>query len=101
MKVEEHCIHGRDMVEDFHLSLEAIKLAKRTGFGANTEMQIFAVGIQRGMDEVKQIQYRKIAIGLRAIQDYIDLHFARQSKDDVQYLNAIDEKTKELLRLVE
>ena len=54
MKLEEHCIHGRDMVEDFHLSLEAIRLAKRSAWGANTEMQVLAVGIQWGMDEANK-----------------------------------------------
>ena len=53
-KAEEDCIHGRDMVEDYSLSHEAIRIAKRTGWGANTEMQVFAVGVQRGMDEVNQ-----------------------------------------------
>jgi len=53
-KAEEDCIHGRDMVEDFHLSHQAIKIAKRTAWGANTEMQVFAIGVQRGMDEVNQ-----------------------------------------------
>ena len=53
-KAEEDCIHGRDMVEDFNLSHQAIKIAKRTGWGANTEMQVFAIGVQRGMDEVNQ-----------------------------------------------
>jgi len=53
-RAEEDCIHGRDMVEDFHLSHQAIRIAKRTGWGANTEMQVFAIGVQRGMDEVNQ-----------------------------------------------
>ena len=62
-KAEEDCIHGRDMVEDFHLSHQAIKIAKRTGWGANTEMQVFAVGVQRGMDEVnRQIAGKDIQI---------------------------------------
>ena len=63
IKAEEDCIHGRDMVEDFHLSHEAIKIAKCTCWGANTEMQVFAVGIQRGMDEVnRQIAGKDIII---------------------------------------
>lgn len=49
-KLEENCIHGRDMVEDYGLSHKAIKAAKRTCWGANTEMQVFAIGVQHGLE---------------------------------------------------
>jgi len=47
-RIEEHCIHGRDMVEEYGLSLNSIKAAKRTAWGSMTEMQVFAIGIEHG-----------------------------------------------------
>ena len=49
-KNEDHYIHGKNMVEEYSLSLDAIKAAKRTCWGANTEMQIFAVGVEQGLE---------------------------------------------------
>jgi hypothetical protein len=49
-KLEENCIHGKDMVEEYSLSLEAINAAKRTCWGGNTEMQVFAIGVEHGIE---------------------------------------------------
>ena len=89
-KAEEDCIHGRDMVEDFHLSHEAIKIAKRTGWGANTEMQVFAVGIQRGMDEVnRQIAGKDIQIsGMETEIQILKAENARYREALVRVMNS-------------
>lgn len=47
---KERFIHGKDMVEEYSLSLEAIKAAKRTCWGGNTEMQVFAIGVEHGIE---------------------------------------------------
>ena len=47
-KAQEY-IQGKNMVEEYGLSLEAIKAAKRTCWGDMTEMQIFAIGVEHGM----------------------------------------------------
>jgi len=46
----EEFIHGKNMVEEYSLSLEAIKATKRTCWGANTEMQVFAIGVEHGIE---------------------------------------------------
>lgn len=48
-RLEEY-IHGKNMVEEYSLSLEAIAVAKRTCWGGNTEMQVFAIGVEHGIE---------------------------------------------------
>lgn len=54
----ENFIHGKNMVEEFGLSHEAIKAAKYTAWGSTTEMQVFAIGIEHGM-QIERCKQKK------------------------------------------
>jgi hypothetical protein len=47
---QDQFIHGKNMVEEYSLSLEAIRIAKRTSWGGDTEMQVFAIGVEHGIE---------------------------------------------------
>ena len=89
-KKEENYIHGRDMVEDFGLSHEAIKIAKRTAFGSSTEMQVFAIGVQRGFEErdaeVESLK-KQVAMLEDALIQLDDLPFACQKLEELEEIS--------------
>lgn len=80
-KNENEFIHGKNMVEEYSLSLEAIKAAKRTCWGANTEMQVFAVGVEQGIE-----------IGILKCIDFLSSNFkATHSQAAVYFADKLNE----------
>jgi hypothetical protein len=54
---------------------------------------------QKFIEHEKVIKHTKN--GIKAIKDYIDFHFRRPNEADIQYLVAIEDKCKELLKVLE
>ncbi len=90
-KIDEDYIHGKNMVDEYGLSHEAIKSAKRTCWGSNTEMQVFAIGCEHGM-QIERIKLQKELT--TATEKYDHARIELRSYDQI-----LDEKNKEIQSL--